>query len=96
MKENIDYELIPVDVDNEQAWDIRILTGEFNETVIRFGNIAVDGTKDTLTYNFFVVQAPSEYIVESNEDLQSTAGEILIDIIERGIEHDSVILDERT
>jgi hypothetical protein len=96
VKENVDYELIPADVDNEQAWDIRILTGEFNETVIRFGNIAVDGTKDALTYNFFVVQAPSEYIVESNEDLQSTAGEILIDIIERGIEDGSVVLDERT
>lgn len=98
MKENTDYELIPAEgvEDNEQAWDVRILTGEFNETVIRYGNVAIDGQKDALTYNFFVVTAPSEYIVESDAGLQAVVAEILVDLIERSIQDGSAIIDERT
>lgn len=95
MKENLDFQFVPAEVDNEQAWDIRILTGEFNETVIRYGNVAVDGTNDALTFNFFVVKAPSEYIVESNEELQAVAGQILIAVIEQAIKDDTAIIDEK-
>ena len=48
-KEGIDYELIPAtDNENDQSWDIRILKGEFTESVLRFGNIAFDGENDCL------------------------------------------------
>ena len=33
-EENIDYELVPVD-GNDVGWNIRILVGQFTETVIR-------------------------------------------------------------
>ena len=37
VSEDVDYELIPCDdVANEQAWDVRILRGDFIESVIRF------------------------------------------------------------
>ena len=43
VSEGVDYELIPVEyVDNEAAWDLRILRGEFTESVLRYGTIAFD------------------------------------------------------
>ena len=40
VSEGIHYEMIPVEyVDNDAAWDVRILRGNFTETVIRYGTI---------------------------------------------------------
>lgn len=97
MTENEDFELIPAkDVpDNEQAWDVRILTGEFNETIIRYGNVQLDGKNDELKFNFMVVLAPSDYITEDNVELQETVGRILESILLRAFEDGSAIIDER-
>jgi len=97
MKENEDYVLIPAKgiADNDQAWDIRILTGEFNETVIRFGNVQLDGINDRLKFNFIVVLAPSDYINEKNEGLQAVAGSILEDLLVRAVEDGTAIIDEK-
>ena len=94
MKENKDYQLVPVDIENEQAWDIRIISGEFNETVIRYGNVSVDGKDEKLHFNFSVILAPSEYITESNQDLQLVAADILLDVIENAIQNETVIFDD--
>lgn len=94
MKEGIDYQLIPVDVDNEQAWDVRILSGEFAEAVIRFGNVQLDGNTGTLKFNFNVVNFLGEDVTPENESLQLTAGDILSDIISNSIEDGSAVLDE--
>jgi len=86
MSEGVDYELIPVEyVDNEAAWDVRILRGEFTETVLRFGTIKYDGERDCLTFDFRVVESPDDELDSSSEDLQEFSGSILEDILERGI-----------
>ena len=86
MSEGVDYELIPVEyVDNEAAWDVRILRGEFTETVLRFGTIKYDGERDCLTFDFRVVEPPDSDLDSSSEDLQEFSGAILEDILERGI-----------
>jgi hypothetical protein len=86
MSEGVDYELIPVEyVDNEAAWDVRILRGEFTETVLRFGTIKYDGERDCLTFDFRVVDSPDGELDSSSEDLQEFSGAILEDILERGI-----------
>ena len=86
MSEGVDYELIPVEyVDNEAAWDVRILRGEFTETVLRFGTIKYDGERDCLTFDFRVVESPDSDLDSSSEDLQEFSGAILEDILERGI-----------
>jgi hypothetical protein len=86
MSEGVDYELIPVEyVDNEAAWDVRILRGEFTETVLRFGTIKYDGERDCLTFDFRVVDSPDGELDSSSEDLQEFSGDILEDILERGI-----------
>lgn len=79
--ENVDYQLVPVD-DMPDAWAVRILTGEFVETVIAYNAIAFNEVKDCLTYNFVVVTSPNEQAVIENEDMQKTAGDILGSIIE--------------
>ena len=38
MEEGVNYEIIPDKVD-EQAWNVRILTGPFTETVLKYGVI---------------------------------------------------------
>ena len=86
MSEGVDYELIPVEyVDNEAAWDVRILRGEFTETVLRFGTIKYDGERDCLTFDFRVVDSPDGELDSSSEDRQEFSGAILEDILERGI-----------
>jgi hypothetical protein len=86
MSEGVDYELIPVEyVDNEAAWDVRILRGEFTETVLRFGTIKYDGERDCLTFDVRVVDSPDGELDSSSEDLQEFSGAILEDILERGI-----------
>lgn len=87
--------MIPVQVMNDQAWDIRILTGEFNESVIRFGNIGIDGTTDMMTFNFKVISSPDTDLTEENEDLQQVAGDILLDVIEESIKNAAAVIKDR-
>ena len=50
MKENVDYELVP-DGDNDH-WHVRFLEGEFPETVIKYGAIALDEKTEDIRWNF--------------------------------------------
>lgn len=83
LEENIDYELIPGEGEN---WDIRILTGEFVETVINYKQLQVADDGEHLTFNFNVVTSPDEDLdAETNVDLQNTAAMILSDILENSV-----------
>jgi hypothetical protein len=86
MEENKDYELVPTDWDVEvEGWDVRFLTGEFTETVIRFGKITIDGESEELKFNFSIVSSPDQELTEKNVTLQEDVGKILLDIIESQI-----------
>lgn len=92
--ENKDYELIPVDWnDGEQGWDIRILTGDFVETVVRFGQLGVEN--EELHFSFSVIDGPDDELTSDNEDLQKTVGEILISVVENSIHDKSVEITDR-
>lgn len=82
--EGTDYELVPVgESSNEQAWHVRILTGDFVETVVVFGNIKFDGVNDLLRYNFSVVYSPMEGLSSENSpELQLKVTVILQNILE--------------
>jgi len=96
-EENKDYQLVPVDdINNEQGWDIRILTGPFTETVVRFGNVAVDGKADMMTFNFFIIESPDPDLdPDTNVDLQEEVGDILLSVIERSIEEESIVIKDK-
>jgi len=96
MKEGIDYELVPVEwAMNEQAWDVRILTGDYTETVVRFGNVAVDGKTDNLTFNFKVIESTEELDPDTNIELQDVCADVLVDIIEQSIDNKSLVIKDK-
>jgi len=86
MTENEDYQLIPADHEFEQAWDIRIMKGDFIETVIRFADIRLDGIDNKMHFGFEIIYTPDETLTTENESLQSIVGDILYDIIKTGME----------
>ena len=96
-KENITYELIP-SPEHEQAWNVRILEGMYNETIIQYGAISFnehDGEEETLSFNFEVVESPDNDLSETDEDLQQFAGKLLEHIIVRAIEAGEIEMQER-
>ena len=92
MLELKDYELVPSDED-EQAWNVRLLTGPFNETVLRFGAISLN-EEGVMTFNFHVVSSPDPELTTEMVDLQEYAGDVLQAIIRDGMETGSVITKE--
>ena len=94
LTENVDYCFIPHE-SLEDAWAVRIMSGDFVETVIAYNAIAFNEVKDCLTYNFVVVSSPDDNAVDTNEELQQKATQILEAIIEAGIEDGTVELKER-
>jgi len=95
VKEDRDYQLIPADVDNDQAWEIRILKGEFIETVIRYGNVSIDGPTDSIRFSFTISQTADDDLTVDNNDLQEVAGKILGDLIENHIERGTISLEDK-
>jgi hypothetical protein len=87
--------LIPCDdVGNEQAWDIRILRGDFVESVIRFGNIRFNEETDCLNFNFLVISSPDAELTEENSELQDYAGDLLQSVLEDAIANDALLTKE--
>lgn len=96
-KENETYELVPSPED-EQAWNVRILDGMYNETVVKYGSISFnehDGEDETLSFNFQIVESPDGDLDESDEDLQEFAGKLLEHIIVQAIEAEEIEMQER-
>ena len=74
--ENVDYELIPSE-DKSDGWNIRILNGQFSETVIEFCEVRFNEIDDNMSFSFEVISSPDPDITTQNIDLQIQAGEIL-------------------
>lgn len=82
--ESKDYELIPLE-DDVESWGVRILTGEFSETIIKYGNVGFEGEGDDMMmkFNFDIISTPDEDLeVETNIELQELARDILFTIFE--------------
>lgn len=95
MKENKDYRMTPAqDDDGTETWDIRMLTGDFVETVFRFGAVQVDGENEQIVYNFTVIESPDDDATEENEELQKVVGAVLQDVIDNSIQDGSIEFTE--
>ena len=92
--ENTDYEMIPSE-EKEDGWNIRILTGQFCETVIEFGAVRFNEIEDNMSFSFEVISSPDPEVSTENVDLQIVAGEILEAVISTGLDEGSVIMKER-
>ena len=78
LKENEDYQLIPNDDD---GWNIRILEGEFVETVFTYGKVMAVEEEGKLSFNFNIVSTPDPDLTEENEGLQKFASGVLYNLI---------------
>ena len=86
-----DYELIPAEED-EQAWAVRVLSGDYVETVLRFGTISMNRVEEgVLTFDFTVISSPDPNLSTEDESLQEYAGDLLQAIMRDGIESGSII-----
>ena len=83
MIEDVDFQVIPSGKDESQ-WDIRILKGEFVETVIAFNKITLDEKNQELRFTFDIVFTPDPDLTTENTGLQTFAGSILYNLIEQG------------
>lgn len=95
MIENEDYELIPSDNEN---WNVRILKGIYNETVITYGSLRIqdDPINDVgiLKFDYDIVSTPDESLDSNDEDFKNFCGDVLVSIIERAVEKDQIIKRE--
>ena len=90
-----DYELIP-DPEDMDLWNVRILEGQYIETVLKFGAISFnEAGEGTMTFNFDVVYSPDDFLTVEDINLQEFAGELLEAIIRDGMDTGSVIMKER-
>ncbi len=93
--EGKDYNIIPVE-GQEAGWDVRILTGDYVETTLRYGNIRMDGTeKDPeMKFDFKVTYSPINELNSDNGDLQTFAGDVLLSILQRAIKEDALVIED--
>ena len=94
LSEGIHYEIIP-QTDDTRGWDVRLLE-EYPETVIRYGNVAFDGKRDALTFNYEIVSSPDPDLeVETDLTFQEYCGRILSNIIEQSITDGSLLAQDK-
>lgn len=85
MKENQDYEYIPGGGDDDN-WHIRILTGEYIETVFQFGTLTVDENNEALTFSLDIISTPDPDLTVDNIEFQQYCGKILSQVLEAAID----------
>lgn len=83
--ENKDYQHVPVIRDNEEAWDIRILEGEFVETVFYFDKLQVADDGEHIKFNFHIVSTPNPDLTVDDLGLQEYVGMVLYDILQNAL-----------
>ena len=94
LSEGVHYEIIP-QTDDTRGWDARLLE-EYPETVIRYGNVAFDGKRDALTFNYDIVSSPDPDLqIENNLTFQEYCGKILSNIIEQSITDGSLLAQDK-
>ena len=84
--ENQHYELVPSDAG--EFWNVRILAGEYSETVITFGAISINEKTSVLTFDFSVDYSPDDGVSSDDPGLQSYAAHILHSVLVDSIEHE--------
>ena len=90
--ENKHYEIIP-DKGDEQAWNVRVLSGLYTETVLKYGVVKFNGKgkEKYMSFNFDIIYTPDTELTKESVELQEFAGLMLEQIMARGIEEGNVI-----
>ena len=89
------YQIIP-DKGDDQAWNVRIMTGPYTETVLKYGVVKFNGKGEEkyMSFNFDIIYTPDTELKKENVELQEFAGNLLEQVMARGIEEGNVITRE--
>jgi hypothetical protein len=90
MIENQDYELVPNEND---GWDIKLLTGDFAETIFNFGAIKVADDGETMKYSADIVYSPVDENYDENLEWHQLTGSILLSIMEQMIKNEAKTIE---
>lgn len=77
-KENEQYQLVP---NGDDAWKVRILEGDYVESVISYGKLSIDEQNSMVTFDFSLDYSPDPDLKSTDAGLQQTAGYILHSIL---------------
>ena len=58
MEEGIHYQIIP-DREDEQSWNVRILKGQYTETVLKYGTVRFNEIPKNMSFDFKIVDRKS-------------------------------------
>ena len=89
------YQIIP-DKGDDQAWNVRIMAGPYTETVLKYGVVKFNGKgkEKYMSFNFDIIYTPDTELKKENVELQEFAGNLLEQVMARGIEEGNVITRE--
>ena len=86
--ENQHYEIIP-DGTDDKAWNVRVLSGPYTETVIKYGVVKFNGEDKDMTFNFDIIYTPDTDLKKEDVDLQVFAGTMLHEIMTRDLKENN-------
>lgn len=96
LKENEDYELVTND-EYTDAWAIRILKGDFVESIVMISAIELNEKQENVSFNFRILSTPDPGVVrKDNVKLQEYVADIIYSVIETGLDEGFVELKERS
>lgn len=94
LSEDVHYQIIPQE--ETDGWDVRILE-EYPETVIRFGQVSLNGETDMLHFDMQVVFSPDENVSLNDLTFTQYCSRILSAIITDSLEEGSgIVRDVKT
>lgn len=80
MIENIDYELTPGE---NEVWNVRMLKGDFIETVFTFGALKI--LEEELHFSYDLEYSPIDDLNEDNPELQIVVKDVLMSVLESAL-----------
>jgi hypothetical protein len=94
MRESIDYEYV-VDEKDKASVHIKLLNGEYKDTIFKYGKVGVkeEDDKAYLQFNFDVIQSPIKKLEKSLE-FKNYIGDLLSTIITKQLDVEETYYDE--
>jgi len=93
--EGVDYVIVPfTEVENDQAWQVVIQTGEFKDTAMLFTHIEYSGPHNQLKFRLDAVNVDGTE-VKITESMQNYSFKVLEDIVRTGLANGSIVIDDK-
>jgi hypothetical protein len=94
MKEAVDYEYV-IDEKDKSSVHIKLLTGEYKDTIFKYGKVGVkeEDDKAYLQFNFDVIQSSIKNL-EKKLEFRNYIGDLLSIIISKQIDVEETYYDE--